>query len=189
VSAIYVLADPRDWSIRYVGKTDVSLELRLERHVADSYGRTKRDRWIRKLDRMGLRPQISLVQAVDSDHLSLAERYWISYFQSIGCDLVNATEGGTGGRIADAEARRRSGWLRGLKRPWAVNFTSDIRARMSASAIARQARMTEEERSAATRAARLVAVESNRGRQRTPEQRERISAGTKLGMARRSEGK
>ena len=49
------------------------------------------------------------LQEVDTDFGPLAEKYWISYFLSIGCKLTNLTKGGEGtvGYVHTQEARKR----------------------------------------------------------------------------------
>jgi hypothetical protein len=101
MTAIYVLIDPRDGSIRYVGKTSRLLEVRLSVHMGPPPPKSdgRRDRWVRKLRRLGMRASIEPVQFVPDDFADEAERYWIAYFRNIGCDLVNGTDGGTGGHM------------------------------------------------------------------------------------------
>lgn len=108
--AIYVLIDPISHEIRYVGWISGSLARRLQRHVADSTkGLYKRARWISRLKRLGYRPQIELVQMVPAAAWQEAERYWIAYYRSLGCQLVNGTDGGEGtlGQKHSAETRKR----------------------------------------------------------------------------------
>jgi hypothetical protein len=95
---IYILIDPRDNEIRYVGKTIQSLRDRLKGHVDKSKVRTDhRSLWITQLLRLGYRPRIELIQTVGSHDWRIAEPYWIGYYRSLGCDLTNGTEGGDGG--------------------------------------------------------------------------------------------
>lgn len=93
---VYVLIDPCDNEIRYVGLTKASLSHRLQGHMqaARSGRQSHVATWLRKLDRMGLRPVITLVQEVQDDGLD-AEEYWISYFKSVGCQLTNTFSRGS----------------------------------------------------------------------------------------------
>ena len=95
MTRVYVLIDPRTNEIRYVGKTSKSLGYRLGNHMK-SYERNHRGNWISELRRLDLEPRIELVQEVPDDFWQEAERYWISYYRAIGCDLTNATDGGEG---------------------------------------------------------------------------------------------
>ena len=120
MTQIYVLIDPRTEEIRYVGKTVKSLKARVADH-------RRRFDW---------NPRIELVQEVLDDFWQEAERYWIAYYRSIGCDLVNVAKGGAGGgmigRHHSFETRARvSAKLTGRV------FTSEHRANISVGARAR----------------------------------------------------
>ncbi len=92
--SIYVLIDPRDGEIRYVGKTK-SPKKRLAGHLKEKDG-SHRDHWISKLQRMGLVPRMQVMQEVPETFGSEAEIYWIAYFRATGCRLTNSTDGGEG---------------------------------------------------------------------------------------------
>lgn len=66
---IYGLLDPRDRSLRYVGKTHMRREQRLERHLeAAENGRTAPvSVWIRDLAAQGLQPHIFVLRRVSPD--------------------------------------------------------------------------------------------------------------------------
>jgi hypothetical protein len=100
-SKIYVLIDPLDGEIRYVGVTTVTLESRLSGHIGEAAGGidTYKCRWIRKLVRLGFKPTIVQLCLVKGESWSEVEVYWIAYFKTIGCPLTNATEGGQGHKI------------------------------------------------------------------------------------------
>jgi len=86
---MYVLLDPRDYSIRYVGETRISLSNRLSSHMHDPRDNA-RTRWIRELTVRGNRPIIQPIHGTDGE----TEEYWISWFRDAGCDLVNTLGGG-----------------------------------------------------------------------------------------------
>jgi hypothetical protein len=115
---IYVLIDPRDQQIRYVGQTQQSLARRLADHCrTDRPDTSHKGRWVARLLRLGLRPSIQVVQTVDQRSWPAAERYWIGYYRSIGCSLTNGTEGGDGGNRPTPAARAKlSAAKRGVKR-------------------------------------------------------------------------
>lgn len=96
-ASIYVLIDPRTNEIRYVGQTSGPLVKRLRRHIIDTSDESHRSHWIRKLKRQGYIPRIELIQVVPISHWTEAEMYWIAHYRSIGCSLVNGTNGGEGG--------------------------------------------------------------------------------------------
>jgi len=121
VTKIYVLIDPRNQEIRYVGKTTQRLSDRLSCHRTGARrgDRDWRSRWIAKLLRCGYDPIILLVQEVDSTEWDLAENYWIKYYRSMGCRLTNGTEGGEDGPVFTAEVRaQRSAALTGVNNPF-----------------------------------------------------------------------
>ena len=101
---LYYLVDPTTREIRYVGVTSKSLKARLKGHMSkskiyrrDRKGITYRSRWIEYLKRQGLTPEINLLQSFANEaDCFAAERYWISYFRSVGCALTNSDDGGRG---------------------------------------------------------------------------------------------
>lgn len=95
---IYVLIDPRDGRVRYVGKTERPKN-RLASHLSPSRFRQQenhRTAWIGSLLRSGLKPIFKLIDAGIGDGWAEAERAWISEFRANGADLVNGTDGGEG---------------------------------------------------------------------------------------------
>lgn len=93
---IYGLFSPDD-ELRYIGLTIRSLDVRLHDHL-DSY-RLKKDNyknnWIKSLLKAGQKPYIQLIQELTNlKDLKEAEKYWIYYFKSQGCRLVNVIKAG-----------------------------------------------------------------------------------------------
>lgn len=136
---IYVLTDPRDGRIRYVGKTDnLKRRLRMHLHAAmNAKSRNRRVNWIRSLMLSGLTPCMPVLESGDGDWKE-AERRWIRNLKKAGLDLVNSTDGGedNGADHLSDESRRKIGaaW-RGRKR------SEEQRAKISA---ARKAMSPEE---------------------------------------------
>jgi len=100
MSSIYVLRDPRDGRVRYVGKTTKEVQVRLKGHIEKSRDLSNRwhvANWIRSLDSFGLKPEIEKIREVADEYLDDAERFCIKEFKRLGCDLTNGTEGGDGG--------------------------------------------------------------------------------------------
>lgn len=108
LASLYVLIDPRDGDIRYVGYTVWTLAKRLRFHFYDREV-NHRTNWLRKLTQLGLHPIIRLVQQVPCSVVKDAERYWIAFFRLAGCSLVNGTDGGDGflGRKHTEETKQR----------------------------------------------------------------------------------
>jgi len=91
---IYGLIEPMTNELRYIGKT-ININRRYRRHINevdlhDSY----KDRWIRKLKKNGLVPEIIIIDYVKTDEWQYWEMFYIEYFKFLGCDLTNGTKGG-----------------------------------------------------------------------------------------------
>jgi len=106
---IYTLLDERG-VIRYVGKTSASLLHRMNAHLFETRNgkRSHKCNWIRSMLAAGMLPKIEILNEVDGDG-NEEEARWISYFKSVGLELVNGTNGGDGaaGRILSEESRRK----------------------------------------------------------------------------------
>jgi len=83
---IYGLLDPRDKSLRYIGKTHKRRELRLAEHIEDAglgKGRPLHV-WIRELLEQDLQPQIFVLRRVPpSESWGIAEREEISKWRAL----------------------------------------------------------------------------------------------------------
>jgi len=95
---IYTLIDPNTDFIRYVGKTEMSLEKRLYYHVWDIKRCTNKHKknWINSLLKNKQCPKIELIEEVDFFEWKFWEKFWISQFISWGFNLVNYSDGGEG---------------------------------------------------------------------------------------------
>lgn len=119
---IYGICDPVTDELKYVGCTKHDLKHRLDRHLSVArYRKTKgfMVEWLKSLDSKGLKPSIFLIEETNDP---VDEGFYIEYFTSVGCDLLNEMTPG-----ADGCRRHRSVNLRdsasmkgmnvGLKRP------------------------------------------------------------------------
>lgn len=94
---IYALTHPVTDEIRYIGKTIVSIDLRLSRHKAQSnIGKSHVKSWIKFLKQQGLNPRITVIEECNNSVLNDREIYWITYY-SDKANLCNITKGGEGG--------------------------------------------------------------------------------------------
>lgn len=95
---IYALVDPRSpGSIRYIGKTERSLDARLSQHIKRcQIEKCPKARWISSLLAEGIEPSIFLIEDGSNDTWQDRERYWISLYRRISGGLLNLTEGGEG---------------------------------------------------------------------------------------------
>jgi hypothetical protein len=130
VAYIYILRDPRDWRIRYVGKTVQPLDRRLFDHIRQSKRgddltkNTRHDRWINVLIGMNLKPILEMVEMLpDCDSIG-REKWLISRLKELGHDLVNGNAGGGGctqgkskgfGKWTDEHRKRHSLLLTGRR--------------------------------------------------------------------------
>jgi hypothetical protein len=101
IGKIYGLFDERTDRVRYVGKTQYTVEGRLGNHIKeamDSLVSPKCD-WIRELLAIGLRPYVQVLETVEGTlaDLNEAERWWIASLKTGGYDLTNISDGGDGG--------------------------------------------------------------------------------------------
>lgn len=150
--SIYALIDPRDQRCRYVGKTKLSVEVRLCGHLSDARRRgcrIPRFRWINELLRLGLRPTVKTLEVVDAADWKTAEKMWINEFRHRFHDLLNVTDGGDGADgYKHTEASKAALREKALKR---YALTSDFdRARASASIKAALSRPEVKERLSAS---------------------------------------
>lgn len=97
---IYKLIDPRDLTIKYIGKTCNKLSDRLSSHIweASKSGRkNKRLTWIKSLLNLSLKPIIESIEICENNHIANErERYYIKHFKEEGVDLKNTQPGGDG---------------------------------------------------------------------------------------------
>lgn len=112
---IYVLKDPRTNEVRYVGKTN-NIKERYKAHLnkARDIGTHKRN-WINLLRRKKLRPIFEIINRVPIDEWRYWERYYINYYSSKGCELVNYTIGGDGLSFGNQTSFKK-GYI-----PWNIN--------------------------------------------------------------------
>jgi hypothetical protein len=97
---IYILIDPRDLKIRYVGKTIQPIKKRIYQHMSNHHlncVKTHKNCWLKSLKKDNYyEPEYLIIDEVNQDEWQEKEIYYINLFKSIGCDLVNGTDGGEG---------------------------------------------------------------------------------------------
>lgn len=84
---IYILVDPRDNAVRYVGRT-VNPHDRLKQHLGKNTGKAKQE-WLIELAAAGLSPVFKVVETVPYKRCKLAEQFWIVYHLYKGAKLTN----------------------------------------------------------------------------------------------------
>ncbi len=95
---IYGLYDPRTNDIRYIGKTSISLEERLQQHIGNAKGgtRTHKANWIRLLLSLKLEPYIKILGETTENAWQEDEKAWIAKAEGESAKLTNLTKGGDG---------------------------------------------------------------------------------------------
>lgn len=127
---IYGLKCPIAKTIRYVGKSN-NPEARFIAHRCTA--RTKRfnhhtARWLRKLERQGLKPELEILERLDEgSEWAARERYYIENGESFGWLLTNSTPGGEGGGFVRPEDK--AAWVENVKTSLQ---SEDVRLRISA---------------------------------------------------------
>lgn len=96
MTVIYSLEHPITHEIRYVGKTEIKLDVRLLAHCNEK-SNTKKNTWIKSLKSQNFTPNIKILDIVDKDDWQFWEKYWISQCKAWGFNLTNMAEGGMGG--------------------------------------------------------------------------------------------
>jgi predicted GIY-YIG superfamily endonuclease len=111
---IYLLLDPRDGAIRYVGAT-IHPEKRMWEHLHDLRAKCHRTDWIKFLLRHSLEPQMWIIEITDEKKWEKRERSWIKFYRKVGCDLTNSTDGGEGVREMSKEIKAKIGATRSAR--------------------------------------------------------------------------
>lgn len=92
---IYTLNHPITGEVRYVGKTIQSLNKRLNGHIY-KVGNTHTICWIKSLKKLGLTPNIELLDTCSTNNWKFWESFWIELFKSWNINLTNHSTGGEG---------------------------------------------------------------------------------------------
>ena len=98
ITSIYILIDPRNGLVRYVGKTSRDPKIRFKEHVYYEYSNTAKSyskRWIKSLKKERLIPEMIIIDEVEEDW-EFWEKHYISLYKSWGFNLTNKSIGGQG---------------------------------------------------------------------------------------------
>ena len=112
---IYGLMDPRNNQIRYIGKTK-NPKKRLVEHITESIrsgSQNYRLRWIRKLTKLELKPEIKFLKVCSSFDFEKYETEYIKIYQSNM--LTNSDETGQGNKNRKIEVLERQSENSGRK--------------------------------------------------------------------------
>ncbi len=95
--SIYVLRNPINNEVFYVGKTSKELKVRLSGHMSDLGSESAKGQYLKQLFDKGHKPSIEAVEVlygtcyIDSIKALDREIYWIKHFKSNGCNLTNSS--------------------------------------------------------------------------------------------------
>lgn len=94
---IYTIKDPRDYQIKYVGKT-VNINRRFKEHISPYYLKTNtaKNNWIKKLLSENLQPIFEVLETCENINWCDREKHWINYYRELGFDIKNMCDGGEG---------------------------------------------------------------------------------------------
>ena len=127
---IYVLIDPRNNKVRYVGQTEKKLSARLSQHI---YGRfsARKGFWFEDMKADGVKPIIKQVMRVSKDKSMISEDRIIRKCLAHGCDLVNVNRSVYDDPVRMKEAALFTGFecqtrlLEALKKDRRVRYAMD----------------------------------------------------------------
>ncbi len=128
---IYFLKDPNNGEIKYIGKTETSLQDRLSAHVYQAKEcKYERYDWLKALLEKGLKPTIHLIEEVKDEEWEEKEKHWIETFKTMGFCLENIVDGGEGslGWVPSESTRKKMSLakLKSHKRPKIRNIVGNI---------------------------------------------------------------
>lgn len=106
---IYILIDPDTLKIRYIGRTTVSLPMRLSQHIHRALRTsesTHKANWIRKLNKENKRPLIRTLTTITGwGESHVLERFLINKYRD---RLLNHNDRGEGGKNVQVSQARRN---------------------------------------------------------------------------------
>src|SRR5437667_5019066 len=94
---VYALVDPRDGRIRYVGQTQVSVNVRVREHMrkcTNPKNNKHSARWLRQLAASNLQPSYMILDVGDARTTDALEEFYVASLREAGFDLTNETNGG-----------------------------------------------------------------------------------------------
>jgi len=181
---IYVLIDPENLQIRYVGKTAYP-EKRYYSHIHVKK-KSHCSNWIESLKERSLIPHFIIIDTVPENNWQYWETYYIAQYKESGYDLTNHTLGGDGinGKIVDTETRLKiSNSQKGNKGYWfGKTFTDEHKKKIG---DRRKGENHPFYGKNFTLKHRQKLSESFKGRILTQEHKDKISANNKKGTSRK----
>lgn len=94
ITYIYTLSCPISGDVRYVGKSNNPKERFLKHN--NSKDLTKKKIWINDLKLKNIKPILTIIGYVPKDNWKFFEKFYISKYRNLGCNLLNTSIGGEG---------------------------------------------------------------------------------------------
>lgn len=116
---IYILIDPRNDQIRYVGKSNTPGK-RFLTHLCDKR-KSHVTAWIKQLLEKGLKPNQEIIDEISVNEWQFWEQHYISLYRSWGFNLTNHSLGGFGSISVSLETRQKMS-LSKIGITWADRF-------------------------------------------------------------------
>lgn len=124
---IYILVDPRNDKVRYVGKSNTPYK-RLLTHQCDKR-KSHVTAWIKQLAEMGLKPHQEIIDEVKEIEWQFWEMHYISLYRSWGFDLTNHSLGGFGSISVSITTRAKMS-LSKIGITWEDRFGEEVALKM-----------------------------------------------------------
>jgi hypothetical protein len=112
---VYHLIDPNTSRIRYVGKAEILID-RIKNHYKPCRlkDQTHKNNWLKSILIQNKLPIVEVIEECENiDTLNQAEIKWIAHYRSLGYDLTNSTDGGTGGKLSPESIAKMSASKKG----------------------------------------------------------------------------
>lgn len=110
VSYIYTLADPIDYSIRYVGQSqEPKTRFSAHKSAAKRTAGLHSSKWIKSLLNKGLSPILNIEGVYDLADIDFWEQHYISIYKSWGFKLTNSESGGKSNKTYSKEHKNKIG--------------------------------------------------------------------------------
>jgi len=111
--SIYVLIDPTNHEIRYVGKAN-DINVRFKEHIRKcKLSNTHKNNWIQSLLQKNQLPILEVIDVVPEENWGVCEQRWIAKFRNDGVRLTNLANGGEGGNLGAIVNKKISEALKG----------------------------------------------------------------------------
>lgn len=115
---VYGLLEKGSDVIKYIGVTSYPLKHRLKDHLSEN-GKQLKCEWIRQLKAAGSSIDIVLIEDnISKDDAIARERHYISFYKSLGNNLVNSNGGGAGLYDAPIEIKQKAALAAKGRIPW-----------------------------------------------------------------------